>query len=71
MTDDHKPVRPIDIVAAKFAQDCETSGYEPKKDTTVSAYYRFIQASSDEPLPDFISKAYGIEKEEDNEANDD
>ena len=54
----------VEQVAAKFAQDCEDSGYEPKKDTTTQAYYNFIQSTmseDSEPLPRFVTEAYGIE----------
>ena len=71
MTDDNKLV---DHVAAKFAQDCEDSGYEPKKDTTTVAYYNFIQSmmdEGDEPLPRFVTEAYGIETKDKKEDTDD
>ena len=71
MTDDNKLV---DQVAAKFALDCENSGYEPKKDTATVAYYNFIQSTlgeNDKPLPRFVAEAYGIETKDKKEDTED
>ena len=64
----------VEQVGAKFAQDCEDSGYEPKKDTAVQAYYNFIQSTmseDDKPLPRFVTEAYGIEPKDKKEDTND
>ena len=64
----------VERVGAKFAQNCEDSGYEPKKDTAVQAYYNFIQSTmseDDKPLPRFVTEAYGIEPKDKKEDTND